>query len=73
MGKNKKQKQKKIVIETKAKVGRPKIDIPKNKPVMSYFTANEHKALAELAKSKGYSLSNFVRIVALRELLPEDK
>ncbi len=56
--------------EEKGKGGRPKLSPgqKKNKRVMAYFTEKEMEALQELAKEKGISLSNFVRMSALKGL-----
>jgi len=66
------EKKTKATKKPKGRVGRPRAAVPKDKRVMSHFTEKEKLELTELAEKRGQSLSNFVRLAALRELAEEN-
>lgn len=62
------EKKSKPAVKKKGKVGRPKTKNKKDKKVMAYFTESEHEQLITIAESQGYSLSNMVRMAALKQI-----
>ena len=52
--------------EAPKKGGRPKLKEKKEKRVMAYFTEKEYALLSKAAEESGHSISNFVRLAALR-------